>query len=661
MNNVSRKWLIKWLLGSCLWLAAFAPGTAGAAPLPAGVVYPANTGVLNVRDAKYGAKGDGKTDDSRAIQKALTEGLYSHHVVYVPNGVYLVSDTLKWQDPANAANNVGGWGPFLQLQGQSRAGTIFRLKDTAAGFGDDGAPKAVIQTGSSGSDGNKRYSNGEGNEAFENHLRDFTVETGKGNAGAIGIDYQASNVGAMRHVTVRSGDGAGYCGVALTRRDNGPAMLKDVRVEGFRFGIRTGQEIAHFTLEDIQLKGQTEAGIWVRDSILAARHIFSQNNVPAIQMGGASLLALFDSTLRGSGGAAIVCAGTAPSLYVRGLQTPGYAGSVRLRGETQPPHLAEWASDAPRGDPKGRLSLSLPIRETPEWYDPDPTHWADAGAPTGGDDTAMIQKALNAGKHTVYFHYGRYHLAGPLTIPAGVRRIQGAGTSLDMQTAAPDGGGHLRFVGGGAGDLTVVDRLEIGGPPSPMFDHRDARTLVLSDILPSNPVYRSHPGAGPLFLEDVSSAGYYFAPGTQVWARQFNAEGAANPKAVNDGASLWVLGWKTEGGETLLENKNGGRAEVWGGLAYTFGVGHDTPAFRNTDAALAAQLTGMTYQGANGYYDLLVRDAQGGAVKETRVDGSTSRGGKTLPLYVAGPAATPAKNTDGAPRRSAEINPRKMK
>ena len=176
----------------------------------------------------------------------------------------------------------------------------------------------------------------------------------------------------------------------------------------------------------------------------------------------------------------------------------------------------------------------------------------------------------------------------------------------------------------------------------------DGRTLVLRDIVPfANPFYRNHAGAGPLFVEDVSGAGYSFAPGTQVWARQFNAEGGTDPKVVNDGGSFWALGWKTEGGETLLENKNGGRSELWGVLAYTFGVGHDKPAFLNSDAGLALQMTGMTYMGANGFYDLLVRDTQGGATKEVRRDAGTSRGGMTLPLYVSGPAqeAKPQKET----------------
>ena len=606
------------------------------------IVYPANAGVLNVRDAKYGAKGDGKTDDTAAIQKALTEGLGTHHVVYIPNGVYLVSDTLKWQNPANAGNAVQGWGPFLQLQGQSRAGTIFRLKDGAAGFGDDSAPKAMIQTGSSGSDGGKHYKSGEGNEAFENHLRDFTVSTGKGNAGAVGIDFQVSNCGAMRHVTVQSGDGAGFCGIALTRRDNGPGLLKDVRVEGFRFGIRTFQEIAHFTMEDIQLTGQTEAGLWIRDSVVAARHIMSNSDAPAVQMAGTSLLALFDSNLRGTGSAAVVCAGTAPCLYVRSLQTSGYAVSVRLRGETQPPQLTEWSSDIPLGDPKGRRSLRLPIQETPEWFDPDFAQWADAGAPSGGDDTHAVQAALNAGHKTVYFHYGTYKLQDTLVVPASVRRIQGIGTSLE----GPDGKPLFRLEGGKSGDLTIMDRFTLGGQTSALFDHADGRTLVLRDLLPfANPVYRNHAGAGPLFIEDVSGSGYSFAPGTKVWARQWNDEGGVNPKFINDGGTVWALGLKTEGGDTVLENKNGGRAEVWAGFAYTFGVSHDTPAAVNTDAALALQMTGMTYMGANGFYDLLVRDSQGGVTKETRRNAGTSRGGMTLPLYVSGPVAGDGNST----------------
>jgi len=145
--------------------------------------------ILNVRDAAYGAVGDGVADDTAAIQKALSEALDSHRVVYLPKGIYLVSDSLRWWRAGYNIDQVNGWGGFMQLQGQSRSGTIIRLKDNAAGFTNAGQTKAVIITASRGYHGNKGYRSGEGNEAFENHLRDFTLDVGKGNAGAVGIDY----------------------------------------------------------------------------------------------------------------------------------------------------------------------------------------------------------------------------------------------------------------------------------------------------------------------------------------------------------------------------------------------------------------------------------------------------------------------------------------
>jgi hypothetical protein len=602
-------------------------------PGAASVFFPANAGVFNVRDPQFGARGDGKTDDTAAIQKALTAGLDQHRIVYLPDGIYLVSDTLKWQDPAKVENNTKGWGRFLMLQGQSTSGTIIRLKEGAPGFGEAESPKAVVQTGSSGGHGNKQYSNGEGNEAFENHLRNFSVETGTENKGAVGIDWQASNCGAMRHVAIR---GAGYAGINLSRRDNGPGLIKDVEVQGFRFGIRTQQEIAHFTLEDIRLRNQTEAGIWARDSILGARRISSQNAVPAIQLSGVALVSLFDSDLRGEGAAAVAVQGTEARLYVRNLKTSGYAGSVRQRGQTQKPVLDEWSSDAPLGSAGGKLSLGLPIRETPEWFEPDVSKWAVASAPTGGDDSAVIQKALDAGRATVFLPYGRYRIERSLRVPSGVRLITGAGGGgLTMGKFEGDGAA-LHFEGGKASDLTIVDRFEVGGENSFLTHHTDARAVVLRDIMPwSGKIYHNERGSGPLFIENVSGNGYRFAPGSRVWARQFNAEGSG--RVVNDGGTVWLLGTKHEGGETIFENKNGGRMEVWSSMSYSFGVDRNQPFAINEDAALSLQLAGITFMGPGGFFDLLVRDTQKGQASELRRAELPGRGGGAfVPLFVSG-------------------------
>jgi len=49
--------------------------------------------VINVLD--FGAKGDGETDDTDALQKAIFEGIRRGSGVYLPRGTYMVSKTLK--------------------------------------------------------------------------------------------------------------------------------------------------------------------------------------------------------------------------------------------------------------------------------------------------------------------------------------------------------------------------------------------------------------------------------------------------------------------------------------------------------------------------------------------------------------------------------------
>ncbi|MGA2604606.1 MAG: glycoside hydrolase family 28 protein [Verrucomicrobiia bacterium] len=73
-----------WLLGSCLWLPAIT-GWAADAVAPGGGI---SGKVFNVRE--FGAKGDGRTLDTAAIQKALDEcGNAGGGMVRFPSGTYL--------------------------------------------------------------------------------------------------------------------------------------------------------------------------------------------------------------------------------------------------------------------------------------------------------------------------------------------------------------------------------------------------------------------------------------------------------------------------------------------------------------------------------------------------------------------------------------------
>uniref|UniRef100_UPI003B3BDF8C glycosyl hydrolase family 28-related protein n=1 Tax=Sphingomonas sp. TaxID=28214 RepID=UPI003B3BDF8C len=107
-------------------IAALPPrGSAAIRALPAtGEWY-------NVRDG--GAKGDDRTDDTAAIQRAID----THRVVYFPAGRYIVTDTLRLR-------------PDSVLVALHPSLTQIILPDGTAAFQGVGAPKALIQTAAGG-------------------------------------------------------------------------------------------------------------------------------------------------------------------------------------------------------------------------------------------------------------------------------------------------------------------------------------------------------------------------------------------------------------------------------------------------------------------------------------------------------------------------------
>jgi hypothetical protein len=54
------------------------------------IVFPANSGIIDVTAAPYNAKGDGVTDDTRAIQQAPCDYPARGAIIYLPNGTYLL-------------------------------------------------------------------------------------------------------------------------------------------------------------------------------------------------------------------------------------------------------------------------------------------------------------------------------------------------------------------------------------------------------------------------------------------------------------------------------------------------------------------------------------------------------------------------------------------
>ena len=81
----------------------------------------------NIRD--LGAKGDGQTDDTAAIQNAIA----NHRAIYFPSGFYVVRDTLKLR-------------PDTVLIGLHPGATQIILPDGTAAFAGTGRPRALLET-----------------------------------------------------------------------------------------------------------------------------------------------------------------------------------------------------------------------------------------------------------------------------------------------------------------------------------------------------------------------------------------------------------------------------------------------------------------------------------------------------------------------------------
>ncbi|KAB8334471.1 DUF4347 domain-containing protein [Scytonema tolypothrichoides VB-61278] len=507
----------------------------------------------------YGAKPDDGIDDTAAIQKALDDGrrdangnsIYDDYfgrpkALYFKAGTYDVSNTLNWI------------GSAVTLQGQGSGNTVIKLKDNASGFDNSAAPKAVIQTPA-------------GNTSFRQNIWNLSVNTGKGNVGAIGIDYIANNVGSMRDVTIKSEDGEGFAGLAMDRFAPGPCLIKNVQIEGFDYGIRVSPAEYGPTFENITLKNQKVAGINNIEGTLTIRGLKSTNSVPVIKgTNWDNMVTLLDANLQG-GASNLSAIETEGELYVRNITTSGYQSAIKYKDTVVPgTTLTEYASNTSQlFEDSKQQSLNLPIKETPEYHDNNIANWGRF-EPRWYGDTEGLQPLLNSGKSTIYFPFnyrvnnedknGAYFSYNEtvVTVPASVKRIVGFSSVVNGHGNGENGGGIKFVVEGNSSDPLIIEGFGYGVK----VEQKSSRPVALKDGLYQ---YTSDPGAGDLFLEDVGVGPLQVQPKQNVWARQLNNE-YDGTKIVNNGGNLWILGLKTERKGTVIESKNGANTELLGGF-----------------------------------------------------------------------------------------------
>jgi hypothetical protein len=614
------------------------------------IVFPDDAGVVDVK-AKYGAKGDGVTDDTAAIQKAINEVKGIPDALYFPNGTYLISDSVGiFNGKAHSRDR------FLTYQGQSQAGTVIKLKDDCPGFGDPRKPKIVMSV----------YEGQGTGDVMHSYVRNLTVDVGRGNPGAVGLRFMSNNSGAMYHVTVRSSDpkGAGKLGLDMRQGQNGPCFIKHVTVIGFDQGVETGDTFS-LVFEHLTLKNQNVLGFHNLNARTTLRDLKSTNSVPALKNSQHANLTLVEADLSGGGADNAAIVNDSAKLFLRDIKQNGYGHLLKdASGKTHDgASLDEWYEGKAHalfaGEPK---TLRLPIQETPEVpWETDLTKWVKVAWSKAGEDIGealqgAIDQAAKEGKTTVYFprrarthEYPKFTRA--IRVHGSVNRIIGMSNIIDI--ADPSGqlqGGQAVFT---FEDLTspavVVERFFLlGGWKCPrgvaMFENKSGKAVVIRN-LGHGGLHKKPSTSGEWFIEDVPVIGLRLGPGEKCWARQFNPESPEPDMIEVNGGHLWILGLKTEGRARHIVARNGAKVELLGGVSYqSWGKQPiDPPMFTviNSDASFT-----FGFYHWNLPFTTIVEEAVG---NETKTLLRKDLANYHLPLYRASGAGKAGEGRGGGP------------
>src|SRR5690606_9923562 len=90
----------------------------------------------NVKDPKYGAKGDGITDDFSAFYHAVSDGKF----IYVPEGIYRLSGTLNI--PANKTLMIAPGATLVRVAKDDSTDPVVRLTGNNANLLGQGIVKS---------------------------------------------------------------------------------------------------------------------------------------------------------------------------------------------------------------------------------------------------------------------------------------------------------------------------------------------------------------------------------------------------------------------------------------------------------------------------------------------------------------------------------------
>ncbi len=394
-------------------------------------------------------------------------------------------------------------------------------------------------------------------------------------------------------------------------------------------------------------------------SCLAARDVVTEDAPSALRLESNAHAVIIDSAFRGGSGVAAAIELGGGHLFARGLGATGYRAAIERDGQTlvATPYVDEYVSGPvlnPRGaTPQGR-SLRLPVEDPPlVTHEADLGQWVsvdDFGARGDGatDDTAAIQRAMDAGKPAILFPKVAYAINGTVSIPATVRQVSFL-YGCALRTRAGDDA-MFRVAEASAAPLRVQQNLNAGGL---FLDHAAARPLVIEDVVtyfpfiwsaspelqtadlvlpwkPARPnglanrwrVYRNATPAGAPKRVFVSNTVGFAAGGPEArqalenvtaWCRQVDTEHEGIDFAFRR-STVWILGFKTEIDGTHFHAVDGTRLEVLGGLYYQ-GGGNPGPVAIAKDSQVSLTMVAFSSDNPS---QIILEDTVAGTTRQLR-------------------------------------------
>jgi hypothetical protein len=569
--------------------------------------YPEGQGfVLDITQAPYNADTTGTEDVSLIIEEAVAAARNRAVplVVYFPNGTYRISNPVVLEERTPG-------GQWIMLEGESRDGVVIRLDDNAPAFQNPLSPRAVISF----------FEGDWTNNAFTNLFKNFTVEVGAGNPGAIGVRFHGNNVARMENVRVVSMDpaGVGRIGVDLKPAVSSPGVIKRVEIDGFDIGFdlsNSGTTAYGWLLDEITVRNQHVAGIQTHRKGVSILNLYSVNTVPAVNsLFRDGMLTIIGADLRTPGGIAVqeaAVVGKGDFLYLRDAVTEGYSHAVNDNGQLIAPlQLGESYRNGPAYYTWGESLQDfshLPIELTPEVPWDDPSEWAVVDPNAQGDDTEALQAALLSGARTVYLKPGFFNLTSSVRVGPNVQRIASNWARIQWSGGLFQSGKAIFYWEESNHDVVIFDRIAANWLQNTyeyMVHNASQADMVLRDVFwIGGGVYRNEPTSGRLFIDQASNVpgGQQFRPdlasyvivNQHTWARQFNPE-MALPMLVVDGGTFWVSGFKfgEQQGPTLVA-RNQAQVEMLGGfMNVTHGVDlvpADVPILDIDNARVSARM-----------------------------------------------------------------------